>query len=34
MKISDSVELIDGTIANCYSVNLEGKAILVDAGMK
>lgn len=34
MKISENIELIDGTIANCYSVNLEGKAVLVDVGMK
>ena len=34
MKISENIELIDGTIANCYSVNLEGKAVLIDAGMK
>jgi len=34
MKISENIELIDGTMANCYSVNLDGKAILIDAGMK
>lgn len=34
MKITEDIELIDGTMANCYSVNLEGKAVLVDAGMK
>lgn len=34
MKLSDNVDLIDGTMANCYVVNVENKVILVDAGMK
>ncbi|MEM0156130.1 MAG: MBL fold metallo-hydrolase [Thermoplasmataceae archaeon] len=34
MKLTENIELIDGTMANCYSVNLNGKGILIDAGMK
>lgn len=34
MKISESVDLIDGTMGNCYSINLPDKTILVDAGTK
>lgn len=34
MKISESVDLIDGTMANCYSIKLRDRVILVDAGMK
>lgn len=34
MRITDSVERIDGTMANTYVVRNEGKIILVDAGMK
>ncbi|WP_393971671.1 MBL fold metallo-hydrolase [Oxyplasma meridianum] len=34
MKISDNIDLIDGTMANCYSINFEGKNILIDAGTK
>lgn len=34
MKISESVDLIDGTMGNCYSINLQDKTILVDAGTK
>lgn len=32
MKISDSVERIDGTMANAYVISLGGKKVLVDAG--
>ncbi|WMT50816.1 MAG: MBL fold metallo-hydrolase [Ferroplasma sp.] len=32
MKISDSVERIDGTMANSYYVNLNGEKIIIDAG--
>ncbi len=34
MKISRNVELIEGTMANCYSVHLAGKEILIDSGTK
>lgn len=34
MKITNNIDLIDGTMANCYSVNLDGKQILIDAGTK
>ena len=34
MKISDSIELIDGTMANCYAVNLDGRNILIDTGTR
>lgn len=34
MRISDSVESIEGTMANCYVVRHDGKTVLVDAGMK
>lgn len=34
MKITDNIELIDGTMANSYSVNFEGKNLLIDAGTK
>ena len=32
MRISDSVERIDGTMANAYVISLGGKKVLVDAG--
>lgn len=34
MRITDSVERIDGTMANTYIVRNDGKILLVDAGMK
>lgn len=34
MKISDSVERIDGTMAHVYVIRHEGKLVLIDAGMK
>ncbi|MEM0135644.1 MAG: MBL fold metallo-hydrolase [Thermoplasmatales archaeon] len=34
MKFTNNVDLIDGTIANCYVVSVNGKNILIDAGMK
>lgn len=34
MKITDNVELIDGTLANCYVVTYGGKSVLIDAGMR
>ena len=34
MKVSDNVTLIDGTIANCYDVIIEGKHFLIDTGTK
>lgn len=34
MKITDSVEMIDGTMANAYVIRHEGKVLLIDAGMK
>lgn len=34
MKITESVEKIDGTMANVYLVKYDGKVLLVDAGMK
>lgn len=34
MKISDSVEMIDGTMAHTYVVRHEGKVVLIDTGMK
>lgn len=34
MKVTDNIELINGTMANCYAVNLEGKNILIDTGTK
>lgn len=33
-KHGDGIELIDGTMANCYSINLNGTIFLVDAGTK
>ncbi len=34
MKLADDIELIDGTLANCYVVTSMGKTIQIDAGMK
>ncbi len=34
MKITENIELIDGTMANCYSVNLDGRQLLIDAGTR
>lgn len=34
MKITDSVERIDGTMANTYVIRHDGKTVLVDTGMK
>jgi hydroxyacylglutathione hydrolase len=34
MKVTDNIELIDGTMANCYAVKFEGKNILIDTGTK
>lgn len=34
MKITDGVHLIDGTMANCYFIENDGKGILIDAGTK
>lgn len=34
MKLADDIELIDGTLANCYVVKSIDKTILIDAGMK
>jgi len=34
MKLDDGIFLIDGTMANCYLVQYQGKNILIDAGMK
>jgi glyoxylase-like metal-dependent hydrolase (beta-lactamase superfamily II) len=34
VKFTDSIELIDGTMANCYVVKIQDKIILIDAGMK
>ncbi|MCL4451143.1 MAG: MBL fold metallo-hydrolase [Candidatus Thermoplasmatota archaeon] len=34
MKVSPSVERIDGTMANAYTFSADGKIILVDAGTK
>lgn len=34
MKLTDAIDLIDGTIANCYVVNFRDRVILIDAGMK
>jgi glyoxylase-like metal-dependent hydrolase (beta-lactamase superfamily II) len=34
MKITDNVNLIDGTMANCYDVHINDVHILVDAGTK
>ncbi len=34
VKITESIELVDGTMANCYVLNAGGKRILIDAGMK
>lgn len=34
MKITEHIDLIDGTMANCYSVRLGENTVLIDAGMK
>ena len=34
MKITENIELIDGTMANCYSVNLDGRRLLIDTGTR
>jgi len=34
MKISENVELIDGTLANSYAVFGNDKTFLIDAGTK
>ncbi len=34
MKLAEGVEKIDGTTANCYSVKMNGKEFLIDAGMR
>ena len=34
MKVSENVTLIDGTMANCYDVKIEGTHVLIDAGTK
>ncbi|MCL4438236.1 MAG: MBL fold metallo-hydrolase [Candidatus Thermoplasmatota archaeon] len=34
MKVTENIELIDGTMANCYSVKTESGEILIDAGTK
>lgn len=34
MKITENIDLIDGTTAHCYSVTVYGRIVLVDAGMK
>ena len=34
MRISDNVQLIDGTMANCYFIKINDKNILVDCGTK
>ena len=34
MKLAENIELIDGTMANCYSVKIENRNVLIDAGMK
>ncbi len=34
MKITENIELIDGTMANCYSVNLDGRQLLIDTGTR
>ncbi|EQD41007.1 Beta-lactamase-like domain protein, partial [mine drainage metagenome] len=34
MKVSGSIERIDGTMANAYTFTLNGKVILIDAGTR
>jgi glyoxylase-like metal-dependent hydrolase (beta-lactamase superfamily II) len=34
VKLTENIELIDGTMANCYVVKTQEKIILIDAGMK
>ncbi|MGC8561698.1 MAG: MBL fold metallo-hydrolase [Thermoplasmata archaeon] len=34
MKLTENIDLIDGTMANCYVVYTKDKTILIDAGMK
>jgi hydroxyacylglutathione hydrolase len=34
MKISDSIDMIDGTMCNVYVLKMAGKVIQVDSGMK
>ena len=34
MKITDSIDLIDGTMGNCYSVRYGDRDILIDAGTR
>lgn len=34
MKLANGVELIDGTMANCYSVYMNSREFLVDTGLK
>jgi glyoxylase-like metal-dependent hydrolase (beta-lactamase superfamily II) len=34
LKVTDNIDLIDGTMANCYSLKSEAGEILIDAGTK
>jgi len=34
MKISEKVEMIDGSMANCYVIHQDDKILLIDAGTK
>lgn len=34
MKLSESISLVDGTMANSYVVNIRDKVILIDSGMR
>lgn len=34
MKLEEGIHLIDGTMANCYFIENDGKGILVDSGTK
>lgn len=34
MKLRDNIDLIDGSMANCYVVVISGKTILIDSGMR
>ncbi len=34
LKVTDNIDLIDGTMANCYSVKSDSGEILIDAGTK
>jgi glyoxylase-like metal-dependent hydrolase (beta-lactamase superfamily II) len=34
VKLTENIQMIDGTMANCYTVTLDGKVILIDSGMK